>query len=148
MSKPARNHKSPEENPRAASTRLELNNARALAGQRKHDLRIGRQSDYVDESRKELNRILMQPETPGAMRSICEGRRSLRDTRRKMKKDAAVAACGIITFGVEAAKLFEALSAEKQDVAFLALAESVAERLSTTLHGLVVHMDETAIHAH
>lgn len=94
MAKPPRNHKSPEGNPKAASTRLELNNARSLAGQRKHDLRIGKQPDYIDESRKNLNRIIMEPDTPGVMRTICEGRRSLRDTRRKMKKDAAVAACG------------------------------------------------------
>ncbi|MTH66174.1 plasmid recombination protein [Paracoccus shanxieyensis] len=148
MAKPPRNHKSPEGNPKAASTRLELKNVRSLAGQRKHDLRIGRQPDYIDEIRKSLNRIIMEPDPPGAMRTICEGRRSLRETRRKMKKDAAVAACGIITFGTEAADLFEALTPEAQDAAFLDLAESVAERLNTTLHGLVVHMDETTIHAH
>lgn len=148
MAKPPRNHKSPEGNPKAASTRLELNNARSLAGQRKHDLRIGRQPDYIDESRKNLNRIIMEPDTPGVMRTICEGRRSLRDTRRKMKKDAAVAACGIITFGKEAADLFDALTPEAQDAAFLDLAESVADRLNTTLHGLIVHLDETTVHAH
>lgn len=148
MAKPPRNHKSPEGNPKAASTRLELKNARSLAGQRKHDKRIGKQPNYVDESRKNLNRILMEPEPPGIMRTICEGRRSLRETRRKMKKDAAVAACGIITFGTEAASLFEALTPEAQDAAFLDLTESVAERLNTTLHGLIVHMDETTIHAH
>ena len=148
MAKPPRNHKSPEGNPKAASTRLELKNVRSLAGQRKHDLRIGRQPDYIDESRKSLNRIIMEPDTPGVMRTICEGRRSLRETRRKMKKDAAVAACGIITFGTEAADLFEALTPDAQDAAFLDLAESVAERLNTTLHGLIVHLDETTVHAH
>ena len=148
MAKPPQNHKTPEGNPKAASTRLELKNARALAGQRKHDLRIGRQPDYIDESRKELNRIIMDPESPSVMRAICEGRRSLRETRRKMKKDASVAACGIITFGTEAADLFDNLTPEAQDAAFLDLAESVADRLNTTLHGLVVHMDETTIHAH
>ncbi|UFS64701.1 plasmid recombination protein [Paracoccus denitrificans] len=148
MAKPPQNHKTPEGNPKAASTRLELKNARSLAGQRKHDLRIGRQPDYVDESRKELNRTLIEPDPPSIMRAICETRRSLRDTRRKMKKDASVAACGIITFGAEAADLFESLTPEAQDAAFLDLAESVADRLNTTLHGLVVHMDETTIHAH
>ena len=148
MAQPPRNHKSPEGNPKAASTRLQLKGARALAGQRKHDLRIGRQPDYVDEGRKNLNRIIMEPDPPGMMRAICEGRRSLRETRRKMKKDASVAACGIITFGTQAAELFEALTPETQDAAFLDLAEAVADRLNTTLHGLVVHRDETTIHAH
>ncbi len=90
----------------------------------------------------------MEPEPPSAMRAICEGRRSNRETSRKMKKDASVVACGIITFGTEAAELFSALSPEVQDAAFLDLAESIAERLNTTLHGLVVHLDETTIHAH
>lgn len=148
MAKPPQNNKSPEGNPRAASTRIQSKNARALAGQRKHDKRIGRQSDYIDESRKHLNRIIMEPDPPSVMRAICEDRRSLRNTKRKMKKDASVAGCGIITFGSEAAALFEALTPEAQDKAFLDLAESIADRLNTTLHGLVVHRDETTIHAH
>lgn len=148
MAKPPQNNKSPEGNPRAASTRIQAKNSRALAGQRKHDLRIGRQPDHIDESRKCLNRIIMEPDPPGVMRAICENRRSLRDTKRKMKKDASVAGCGIITFGSEAAALFEALTPDAQDRAFLDLAESIADRLNTTLHGLVVHRDETTIHAH
>ncbi|ARJ70093.1 plasmid recombination protein [Paracoccus contaminans] len=136
-------------NPRAASTRLALLNVARLAGQRKHDLRIGaKQPAYIDPDRKELNRFLIPHATPAAMRTLCEGRRAIRDTRRKMKRNAAVAAGGIITFGAEAAALFAALKPEQQDAAFIDLAHEIAERLNTTLHGLTVHLDESTIHAH
>ena len=135
-------------NPRAASTRLALLNVARLAGQRKHDKRIGRQPGYVDPERKELNRVLIDPASPAAMRTLCESRRAIRETRRKMKRNAAVAAGGIITFGAEAAALFGALEPKQQDAAFTELAEEIAERLNTTLHGLIVHNDESTIHAH
>lgn len=135
-------------NPKAASTRLELRSAHRLGGQRKHDLRIGRQPAYVDPLRREHNRVLVAPATPALMRRLCADRRALRDTQRAMKRDAAVAACGVITFGAEAGGLFERLTAAQQDAAFMDLSEAIAERLNTTLHGLVVHLDETTIHAH
>lgn len=135
-------------NPRAASTRLELRSAHRLGGQRKHDLRIGRQPAYVDPLRREDNRLLIDPATPAVMRRLCADRRALRDTQRAMKRNAAVAACGVITFGAEAAELFERLEPSQQDAAFTDLAEAIAERLNTTLHGLVIHLDETTIHAH
>ncbi|CTQ51322.1 hypothetical protein JDO7802_03361 [Jannaschia donghaensis] len=65
-----------------------------------------------------------------------------------MKSNAAIVTAGIITFGHEAAAMFERLEAETQDAAFLALATAVADRLGTRLEGLVVHLDETTIHAH
>lgn len=135
-------------NPRAASTRLELLNVSRVAGQRRHDMRIGRQPDYVDPKRNDLNRVLLAPASPSEMRALCESRRSLRDTSRKMKRNASVGATGIISFGSEAAVLFGGLTPEQQDAAFMDLADSIAERLNTTLHGLVVHDDETTIHAH
>lgn len=54
-------------NPRAASTRLELLNASRVAGQRRHDMRIGRQPDYVDPTRNELNRVLLAPASPAEL---------------------------------------------------------------------------------
>ena len=135
-------------NPRAASTRLALLNVARLAGQRKHDLRKGRQPAYIDPDKQELNRVLLAPAPPSEIRAICESRRSLRETRRAMKRNAAVAAGGIITFGSEAAVLFGGLTPEQQDAAFIDLADSIAERLNTTLHGLVVHNDESTVHAH
>ena len=55
---------------------------------------------------------------------------------------------GVLTFGAEAQTLFSALPAEKQDAAYLEAAEAIADRMNTTLAGLVVHADESAPHAH
>lgn len=135
-------------NPRAASTRIKSATARKLSGQIRHDLRRGPQPKYVDDDRTKLNRIIIKPETPGVMRKICKERRDLRETKREMKSNAAVATVGIITFGGEAAQMFGKLTAEQQDAAFGDVAEAVAERLATSLHGLTVHLDEATIHAH
>lgn len=82
------------------------------------------------------------------MRQIAEDRRAGRETKRAMKSNAAIATAGIITFGNEAAQMFEALSEADQNHAFRLLARAVAMRLRTSLHGLVVHCDEATIHAH
>lgn len=137
-----------EANPRAASTRIGSANAKTLAGQIRHDLRRGPQPKYVDAKRLEFNRVLVEPLPPGQMRAICEERRALRDTQRRIKSNAAVATRGIISFGAEAAGMFEILTPDQQDTAFRELAEVIAARLATTLHGLVVHRDEATIHAH
>jgi NACalpha-BTF3-like transcription factor len=65
-----------------------------------------------------------------------------------MKSNSAVATSGIITFGSEAAQMFEALPPKEQDQAFRLLARAIALRLRTSLHGLVIHCDEATIHAH
>lgn len=135
-------------NPRAASTRIGSCTAKTLAGQIRHDLRRGPQPNYVDGSRAHLNRILMEPLTTGQMRLICENRRKIRNTERAIKSNSAVATRGIITFGSEAARLFERLSCDQQDAAFHEVAQAVADRLNTSLHSLVVHVDEATIHAH
>ena len=72
----------------------------------------------------------------------------MRDTVRAMKSSAAVGMAGIITFGHEAQKIFEELTPDQQDAAYLETAETIAARLNTTLTGLVVHCDESAPHAH
>jgi len=135
-------------NPRAAQTRIKGKNAGAVGGQRAHDLRIGPQPDYVDASRAHLNRVLIAPQTGTQLRTICEDRRKLRTTTRAMKSSAAVGVVGIITFGHEAQKIFDALTLEQQDAAYRETAEAIAERLNTTLTGLVAHGDESAAHAH
>ena len=65
-----------------------------------------------------------------------------------MKSSAAVGMAGIITFGHEAQKIFEGLTPDQQDAAYLETAKTIAKRLNTTLTGLVVHCDESAPHAH
>lgn len=138
----------PESNPRAASTRIGSATAKTLSGQIRHDLRRGPQPAYVDAARLDLNRVLIEPLPPGQMRAICEERRALRDTQRGMKSNAAVATRGLITLGSEAAQLFERLTPDQQHEAFRDLAQAIASRLNTSLHGLVVHRDEATLHAH
>ena len=135
-------------NPKAAQVRIEARKATAYAGQRNHDLRRGAQPSYVDTTKAANNEILIEPPAPGVLRNINEGRRSQRDTKRAMRSDAAVAFTGILTFGHEAQAMFEALPRERQAEAFRDAAEAVAERLGTTLAGLVIHRDESAVHAH
>lgn len=65
-----------------------------------------------------------------------------------MKSNASIGVTGIITFGHEAQQVFQALSNEQQDEAFRAVALAIADRLNTSLTGLVVHVDESAPHAH
>lgn len=145
---PQKSKSSAAGNPRAASTRIGSCTAKKLAGQIRHDLRRGPQPDYVDADRANLNRVIMEPLPPGEMRSICEERRALRDTQRAMKSNSAIATRGVITFGSEAARLFEQLPPQQQDAAFREVAEAVASRLATSLHGLLVHLDESTLHAH
>lgn len=135
-------------NPHAAQVRIAALKATSVGGQRAHDLRIGPQPAYVAEERSHLNRVLVKPETGTRLRRICEDRRALRDTTRAMKSNASVGVAGIITFGIEAQKLFQRLTPDQQDAAYRETAEAVASRLNTTLTGLVVHHDETAPHAH
>lgn len=137
-----------ESNPLAASTRIGSVTAKTLSGQIRHDLRRGPQPKYVASDRGHLNRVLIQPLPPGQMRKICQERRALRDTSRAMKSNAAIGTRGVITFGAEASRLFERLSPDQQDAAFREVAQAVADRLATSLHGLVVHLDEATIHAH
>lgn len=135
-------------NPRAASVRLKSRTNSSYSFQWRHDLRRGPQPNYVDADRSHLNRIIVEGPRPAEMHRIAQERRSRRDTRRGMKSNAAIATAGIITFGSEAASMFNGLSEDQQDAAFRELAEAVAARLNTSLHALVVHLDETTIHAH
>lgn len=135
-------------NPRAAMIRIEPKTASRYGGQRRHDLRIGHQPDYVDASRVHLNRTLVEPLRPAQLRSICEERRSQRETKRAMRSDSSVAMVGLIGFGTEAQELFLALTIEQQNAALREAVERCAARMRTTVAGLVFHGDETAPHAH
>ncbi len=137
-------------NPRAISTRIRSIHSVATSGQRRHNLRLGPQPAYVDAARTPLNRVLVPDLTGGAMRWICDQRReaSGRVRQRKVSDRAAVSVAGIITFGKEAQIWVGSLPDKAQDQMFRAVAEAIARHLNTSLHGLVVHLDETAIHAH
>lgn len=138
-------------NPNAISIRLGSRTYGQVTGSRNHDLRLGRIPKYVNQDQSHLNDILIEPGTAPEFRDICEKRRANRvkgKARRGLRSDAAVCRDGIITFGTEAQKVFEALDRQTQNEAFTAVAEGIAKRLKTSVHGLVVHRDETAIHAH
>jgi polyhydroxyalkanoate synthesis regulator phasin len=135
-------------NPRAASVRLEGKSLSQAYGQRRHDFRIGPQPKYVDPDRKGLNRPLIEPRPLSEIRNEVVALRTARGAKRAMKSNAAVVTAGIITFGIEAQKIFLALTLEQQDAAFRDLGRAVAERLDTSLEAVMVHCDESAIHAH
>lgn len=137
-------------NPRAISTRFSGRDVTGTDGQRRHDLRIGRQPKYVDGARTELNTVLLESLTGAALKQLCEQRRqsSGRERKRAPRGNAAVSIRGIITFGIEAQAVVNEMTFDRQHEMFRAVADAITERLGTTLHGLVVHRDETAIHAH
>ena len=137
-----------QSNPRAAMVRAETRSARGYANQRAHDLRIGPQPAYVDDSRSHLNRILIEPPTAPEMRRMVEERREQRETSRALKSNAGIAVIGIIGLGVEAARLFSRLTQEQQDAAFLKAGQRIARAANTTLVGAVSHLDESSLHAH
>lgn len=135
-------------NPRAASVRFGSMTAQKLSGQIKHDLRQGKQPDYVDSDRSALNRVIIEYERPATMKKIAQDRRSVGGFQRAVKSNAAVATAGVISFGSDAASMFETLTQAEQDSAIREVADAMAAHMGTTLHGLTVHLDETTIHAH
>lgn len=135
-------------NPRAAMVRVEIRDAQGYANQRRHDLRIGAQPDYVNPDPPEPNRVLIQPMTPAELKRLAKERRDQRNMTRAMKGNAGIAVVGIIGFGIEAQKVFEALDAATQEQALRAAVERVAADLKTSVSGLVLHLDESAKHAH
>ncbi|MFW2590176.1 plasmid recombination protein [Sagittula sp. SSi028] len=135
-------------NPRAVSVRIEARSMSQAKGTRRHDFRIGTPPAYVDANRIALNRTVIP------MRPLFEIRDENAELRKRagrvraMKSNAAVITSGIITFGREAAGMFESLDTHQQDAAFAALTGEIADRLNTRVESLVVHLDETTIHAH
>lgn len=135
-------------NPRAAMVRVEIRDAQGYANQRRHDLRIGAQPAYVNPDPPEPNRVFIQPLTTQELKTLARERRAQRETVRAMKSNAGIAVVGIIGFGIEAQKMFEALDLVAQEQALRAAVARVAADLRTTVTGLVFHLDETARHAH
>jgi hypothetical protein len=82
------------------------------------------------------------------MKARADELRGLTGPQRKARANAAIATTGIVTFGAAAQTLFQQLTPEQQDAAYLAVAERVAHEYGTSVRGLVVHGDETAPHAH
>jgi hypothetical protein len=135
-------------NPRAAMVRVEIRDAQGYANQRRHDLRIGAQPAYVNPDPLEPNHVFIHPLTTQELKTLARERRAQRETVRAMKSNAGIAVVGIIGFGIEAQKMFEALDLVTQEQALRAAVARVAADLRTTVTGLVFHLDETARHAH
>ena len=133
---------------KTVSVRVEHRDAGRATGQRNHDIRNGKIPKYVDKERTEENSTIIEPKTAPELRKLCEVNRAQRPTKRALKKDAAVSTNGIITFGTEAQPIIESLSKDEQNKLFHETAARIANRLNTELTGLVVHRDESAIHAH
>lgn len=137
-------------NPRSIATRLKSVSKGKAAGQRRHDMRIGKQPKYVDGNRTNLNRHLIEAMTPAELVQICEYRREKSGVKRQRKvaSNVAVATIGIITFGREAQVFMQDMPSKQQDKMFQEVAEKIAARLGTSITGLSVHLDESALHAH
>jgi hypothetical protein len=131
-------------NEKAVSTRIEP----SRSGQRAHDLRLGPQPEYVDAERSHLNRVLIEPLTNDALRDEWNEVKSRIGKKGKIRSNQNLSYAGIITFGHEAQGIFEGLTSEQQDAAFLEVGRKIAERFNTRLTGMVFHGDETAPHAH
>jgi hypothetical protein len=136
------------EQSKAISIRVKHAHRSRYKNQRRHDLRIGHQPSYVDGDRADLNRVIVELPLPAEITKRAKALRERTNPSRAMRADAAVATIGIIAFGHAAQPIFEAMTPEQQDAAYLEVAERISDEYGTTLRGLVVHADETAPHAH
>ena len=116
--------------------------------QRMHDLRLGPAPLYVDPKRSTWNRVLIEPPPAAEMRRWALELRELQNPKRTAKSNMAVATAGLIGFGKAAQKLFLDLDTSTQDRAILTIAGAIADRYRCNLIGAVIHLDESAPHAH
>jgi len=130
------------------SVRLSGAKLSATSGQKRHDAREGKQPSYVDDKRTHTNSIILKPETGNRMQQICEKLRFDHGAKRKMKSTSHVATNGIITFGIDAQKAIDKMSVQMQDKIFSDVSKKIADKFENKITGLVVHRDESAIHAH
>ena len=132
----------------AVSVRLEHRDVNGTTADIRHDFRIGRIPKYVDQDRSCLNSEILRGPTPHTMRAECVKLRELTPKIRKMRSNAAVSTRMIVTFGKGLQPHFDALDVQMQDQIYTEIAETVVDRVATSLLALVAHRDETAPHAH
>lgn len=134
---------------KAISVRIRSVSTAKAGGQRRHDCRIGSQPAYVDAGRSSSNSVLIEPLGGGDLRRICVERTTAQGGRKRaLRRDAAVATTGILTFSKEAQVVLDGLPAAEQDTRIRTSCEAIATELGCELTGLVVHRDESALHAH
>jgi hypothetical protein len=117
-------------------------------GQREHDLRLGKQPDYINDNLSHLNNVMIEPKTIAALRDDWKAVKDRVGNRGKIRSNQNLSYAGIITFGTEAQVVFDGLSVADQDAAFMEVGMKVAAHFNTPLTGMVIHRDETAPHAH
>jgi len=128
---------------------VRVQSTKGATGQSGHDLREGKQPDYVNGERSHLNSEIIRPLKTAEIKKICEQLRfEVGGKKRKMKSSSAVARRGVITFGGEAQPVMGAMTPAQQDKIFFEIAGAMAEKYGAELTGLVVHRDEAALHAH
>ena len=133
---------------KAISIRIQPHSGRQAGGQRRHDLRDpDHVPDYVDETRTGQNSVIIEPPDPATVRAEIAWHR-LAAGQQKLRADARTTIAGIITFGKEAQAVIESLPNKEQDALFQRVADRVAKETDRPLLGLVVHRDESAVHAH
>ena len=95
-----------QEKSKAISIRAKHTHRSKYKNQRRHDLRIGVQPNYVQSDRSELNRVLIDLPMPAAITARAKELRAKTNPSRAMRADAAVATIGIIPFGHAAQPIF------------------------------------------
>ena len=135
-------------NAKAVAVRVKSQTGGKVGGSKKHMLREMPIPKYIDQDRMHLNSVIVKPKAAAELRAICNDRRKKRETKRALKSNSAIGFEGIITFGKEAQGDFDKLTVEEQNAAYQEIAEAIAERVNSTVTGLVAHRDETAPHAH
>lgn len=131
-------------NPKAVSVNIQPSSG----GQTAHDLRIGPQPEYVDQTRSHLNRVMIEPLRNNELRDEWQAVKKVVGKTGKIRSNQNLAYAGVVTFGIEARTFFEVLSNEEQEAALRELCEKIATRFNTRLTGLVIHLDESTLHAH
>ncbi len=129
------------------SVRIAHRDRQHTANQRRHDLRTGHLPTHVDQDRMQDNSLLLAPPMEAELGRVCAERRA-QVPRKRNRKNPSISTVGVITFGRQAQAIVGRLPILEQDRLFRETAERIARRLGTTLSGLMVHRDESAIHAH
>ena len=132
--------------------RTQIMNRSTFLGQRRHDLRIGRQPGYVDQSKSANNTILFvlpgygpESEKQKLTRVVDADERAM-DVRRPNKTRARnMWRRAVLSFSKGAQ---HALGEQSPDAEALAVMQDFASRHEIKLLSVVAHRDETAIHYH
>ena len=121
-------------------------------GQRRHDLRIGSKPSYIQADMSDKNSVIISPPIPSVVRDEMATARA-KNRQQKLSKSARIFIAGVISFGKEAQATLGKMPENEQersaqDAVLLRIAERIARESGHPLIGLVVHRDESSVHAH